>query len=126
MAKANFKIFFLCYYSCFYENLYNYSILFKEMKDYKLRLIFFIIFIFLIIITMNMGNAKSQNSTEQSNVYLKLLNLINNTNDDVIQSMRAIESGDDSIALNILTNVTVNLEELSNGLDVLINEPLTQ
>lgn len=96
------------------------------MKDYKSRLIFFIIFMFLIIITMNIGNAKSQNSTEQSTVYLKLLNLINNTNDDVIQSMRAIESGDDSIALNILTNVTVNLEELSNGLEVLINEPSTQ
>ena len=95
------------------------------MKDYKSRLIFFIIFIFLIIVTMNMGNVKSQNSTEQSNVYLKLSNLINNTNDDVIQSMRAIESGDDTIALNILTNVTVNLEELSNGLEVLINEPLT-
>jgi len=74
---------------------------------------------------MNMGNAKSQTSTEQSHVYLKLSNLINNTNDDVIQSMRAIESGDDTIALNILTNVTVNLEELSNGLEVLINEPLT-
>jgi hypothetical protein len=96
------------------------------MKDYKSRLIFFIIFIFLIIITMDMENAKSQNSTEQSNVYLKLSNLINNTNDDVIQSMRAIESGDDSTALNILTNVTVNLEELANGLEVLINEPLTQ
>ena len=74
---------------------------------------------------MNMGNAKSQYSTEQSNVYLKLSNLINNTNDDVIQSMRAIESDDDSIALKILTNVTLNLEELSNGLEVLINEPLT-
>jgi hypothetical protein len=96
------------------------------MKDYKSRLIFFIIFIFLIIITMDMENAKSQNFTEQSNVYLKLSNLINNTNDDVIQSMRAIESGNDSIALNILTNVTVNLEELSNGLEVLINEPSTQ
>lgn len=96
------------------------------MKDYKSRLIFFIIFMFLIIITMNIGNAKSQNSTEQSTVYLKLLNLINNTNDDVIQSMRAIESGDDSIALKILTNVTVNLKELSNGLEVLINEPSTQ
>ena len=95
------------------------------MTDYKSRLIFSIIFIFLIIITMNMGNAKSQNSTEQSNVYLKLSNLINNTNDDVLQSMIAIESGDDSIALNILTNVTLNLEELSNGLEVLINEPLT-
>ena len=96
------------------------------MKDYKSRLIFLIIFIFFIIVTMNIGNAKSEDSTEQSNVYLKLSNLINNTNDDVIQSMRAIESGDDSIALNILTNVTVNLQELSNGLEVLINEPLTQ
>ena len=95
------------------------------MTAYKSRLIFSIIFIFLIIITMNMGNAKSQKSTEQSNVYLKLSNLINNTNDDVLQSMRAIESGDDSIALNILTNVTLNLEEVSNGLEVLINEPLT-
>jgi len=95
------------------------------MTDYKSRLIFSIIFIFLIIVTMNMGNAKSQDSTEQSNVYLKLSNLINNTNDDVLQSMRAIESGDDSIALNILTNVTLNLEEVSNGLEVLINEPLT-
>lgn len=94
------------------------------MRDDKSRLIFFIIFIFFIIVTMNMGNAKSQTS-EQSNVYLKLSNLINNTNDDVIQSMRAIESGDDTIALKILTNVTVNLEELSNGLEVLINEPLT-
>ncbi len=95
------------------------------MTDYKSRLIFFIIFIFFIMVTMNMGNAKSQTFTEQSNIYLKLSNLINNTNDDVIQSMRAIESGDDTIALKILTNVTVNLEELSNGLEVLINEPLT-
>ena len=95
------------------------------MTDDKSRLIFFIIFIFFIIVTMNIGNAKSQTSTEQSNVYVKLSNLINNTKNDVIQSMRAIESGDDTIALNILTNVTVNLEELSNGLEVLINEPLT-
>jgi len=93
------------------------------VKDYKSRIVSFIIFIFLIIGTINMGNAKSQNSTEQSNVYLKLSNLINNTNDDVIQSMSAIESDDYTIALNILNNVTVNLEELSNGLDVLVNEP---
>lgn len=94
------------------------------MEDYKSRIVPFIIFIFLIIGTINMGNAKSQNSTEQSNVYLKLSNLINNTNDDVIQSMSAIESDDYTIALNILNNVTVNLEELSNGLDVLVNDPL--
>jgi hypothetical protein len=37
--------------------------------------------------------------------------------------MSAIKSGDDTIALDILKNVTLNLEELYNGLDVLINEP---
>lgn len=62
---------------------------------------------------------------KQSDVYLKLSNLINNTSDDVVQSISAIESGDITIALNILKNVTINLEELSNGLDVLVNEPIT-
>jgi hypothetical protein len=89
--------------------------------------VFFIIYIFLSIIIINVGNAKSQNSPEEperSDVYLKLANLINNTSDDVVQSMNAIESGDITIALNILNNVTLNLEELSNGLEVLVNEPV--
>jgi hypothetical protein len=89
---------------------------------------FFIIYISLTIIIINVGNAKSQNSSEdpeRSDVYLKLANLINNTSDDVVQSMSAIESGDITIALNILNNVIINLEELSNGLEVLVNEPIT-
>ena len=88
---------------------------------------FFIVYISLSIIIINVGNAKSQNSPEdpeRSDIYLKLANLINNTSDDVVQSMSAIESGDITIALNILKNVTLNLEELSNGLEVLINEPV--
>ena len=99
------------------------------MKLNNSTTVFFIIYIFLSIIIINVGNAKSQNSPEdpeRSDVYLKLANLINNTSDDVVQSMSAIESGDITIALNILNNVTLNLEELSNGLEVLINEPLTQ
>lgn len=98
------------------------------MKYYNSTIAFFIIFISLSIITINVGNAKSQNfagDPEQSDVYLKLSNLINNTSDDVVQSISSIESGDITTALNILKNVTINLEELSNGLDVLVNEPIT-
>ena len=98
------------------------------MKYYNSTIAFFIIFISFSIITINIGNAKSQNFTgdpEQSDVYLKLSNLINNTSDDVVQSISSIESGDITTALNILKNVTINLAELSNGLDVLVNEPIT-
>jgi hypothetical protein len=98
------------------------------VKLYNSTIAFFIIFISFSIITINLGNTKSQNATgdpEQSDVYLKLAHLINNTSEDVVQSMSAIESGDITIALNILNNVTLNLEELSNGLDVLVNEPIT-
>jgi hypothetical protein len=96
------------------------------MKGYKSIIVFFTSFIFFMIVTMYIGNARSENSTteaELSDVYLKLLELIDNTKNDIGQSMSAIKSGDDTTALNILKNVTFNLEELSNGLDVLINEP---
>jgi hypothetical protein len=98
------------------------------VKHYNSTIAFFIIFISFIIITLNVGNAKSQNyagDPEQSDVYLKLSHLINDTSDDVVQAMSAIQSGDNTIALNILNNVTINLQELSNGLDVLVNEPIT-
>jgi hypothetical protein len=97
------------------------------VKYYNSTIAFFIIFISFSIITINVGNAKSQNfaDPEQSDVYLKLSNLINNTSDDLVQSISSIESGDITTALNILKNVTINLEELSNGLDVLVNEPIT-
>lgn len=75
---------------------------------------------------MNIGNANSQNYTtdpEQSDVFLKLSELIHTTKNDIGQSITAIKSGNNTIALNILNNVTLNLEELYNGLDVLINEP---
>ncbi len=38
--------------------------------------------------------------------------------------MRAIESGDNNIALNILSNVTVKIEEIYNGLDILTGIPV--
>jgi len=52
--------------------------------------------------------------------------LIKNTGDDIVQSKSAIESGDNMSTLNILTNVTVNLQEISNGLNILVNEPISE
>ena len=56
---------------------------------------------------------------EQSDIYLKLSNLTKNTGNAIVESMRVIEAGDDKTALNILSNVTINIEEIYNGLDIL-------
>ncbi|HEX7143364.1 MAG TPA: hypothetical protein VF222_12890 [Nitrososphaeraceae archaeon] len=99
------------------------------MKHYKSTISFSIGFISLIIVTNNIGNANSQTYQEDpelSDLYLKLSDLIKNTGDDVVQSMNAIESGDNKSALNILSSVTVNLQEISNGLNVMVNEPITR
>ena len=99
------------------------------MKHYKSTISFSIGFISLIIVTNNIGNANSQTYQEDpelSELYLKLSDLIKNTGDDVVQSMNAIESGDNKSALNILSSVTVNLQEISNGLNVMVNEPITR
>ena len=96
------------------------------MNGYKSRIVLFTSSLFFIIVTMNIGKANSQNYTtdpEQSDVFLKLSELIHTTKNDIGQSMTAIKSGNNTIALNILNNVTLKLEELYNGLDVLINEP---
>ncbi len=98
------------------------------MKHYQSRILISIGFISLIIVTNNIGNANSQTSQEDpelSDLYLKLSDLIKKTGDDVVQSMTAIELGDNKSALNLLSNVTVNLQEISNGLNVLVNEPIT-
>jgi hypothetical protein len=99
------------------------------MKHYQSTILFTIGFISLSIVTNNIGNANSQTSQDDpalSDLYLKLSDLIKNTGDDVVQSMSAIESGDNKSALNILSNVTVNLQEMSNGLNVMVNELISR
>ena len=59
---------------------------------------------------------------EENNIYLKLSNLTKNTGNAIVESMRAIEEGDDKTALKILSNVTLNIEEIYNGLEILEND----
>ena len=108
----------------FEKNIDNYQIYWEVMRYFTSRILFFSVFIPFILITINTGNASPQTSTnseEKSALYLKLSDLVKNTGDDIVQSMSAIESGDNMSALNILDNVTINLQEISNGLDILVN-----
>ena len=94
------------------------------MIYFNSRILFLLVFIPFILITINTENANpqtSKNNEEKSALYLKLSDLVKNTGDDIVQSMSAIESGDNMSALNILANVTINLQEISNGLDILVN-----
>jgi hypothetical protein len=54
----------------------------------------------------------------EAGMYLKLSELIKSTGNNVNQTIQAIQSGDTETALHILSNVTDNIQEISNGLDV--------
>jgi hypothetical protein len=98
------------------------------MRYFNTRKLFFSFFLPIILITINTGNGSPQtfkDNEEQSALYLKLLDLIKNTGDDIVQSISAIESGNNMSALNILANVAINLQEISNGLNILVNEPIS-
>ena len=67
------------------------------MIYFNSRILFFLVFIPFILITINTENASpqtSKNNEEKSALYLKLSDLVKNTGDDIVQSMSAIESGD--------------------------------
>lgn len=92
------------------------------MKVFNLSLGFFLTTISLIFVTANTGNGYSLSiqGPEESDIYLKLSNLTKNTGNAIVESMRAIEGGDDESALKILSNVTLNIEEIYNGLEILV------
>jgi hypothetical protein len=54
----------------------------------------------------------------EAGMYLKLSELIKSTGNNVNQTIQAIQSGDTETAIDILSNVTDNIQEISNGLDV--------
>jgi hypothetical protein len=84
------------------------------MEFFKTKVFVFLVAISFIIgmyTTENIFSQSFQNSA-QSEIYLKLSNLTKSTGNDIVESIRAIEMGDDKTALNILSNITVNIEDL--------------
>jgi len=66
----------------------------------------------------------SEDPTE-AGIYLKLSELVKSTGNNVNQTIDAIQSGDTEAALRILSNVTDNIQEISNGLDVFASVPIS-
>ena len=61
---------------------------------------------------------------EESNVYIQLSNILDNTEKDLGNIVEAINSGEKDNALNIISNITMNIKEIRNGLNLIVDNPI--
>ena len=64
------------------------------------------------------------NDLEESNVYIQLSNILDNTEKDLGNIVEAINSGEKDNALNIISNITMNIKEIRNGLNLIVDNPI--
>jgi hypothetical protein len=64
------------------------------------------------------------NSEEESDIYMQLSNILDNTKKNLDDVVQAINSGDKDNAINIISNITTNIKEIENGLDLLVTNPI--
>ena len=61
---------------------------------------------------------------EESNVYIQLSNILDNTEQNLSNVTQAINSGENDKALNIISNITTNIQEIRNGLNLIVDNPI--
>ena len=61
---------------------------------------------------------------EESNVYTKLSDILDNTEQNLGNVTQAINSGENDNALNIISNITTNIKEIRNGLNLIVDNPI--
>ena len=64
------------------------------------------------------------NSEEESDVYMQLSSILDNTKKDLDDVVQAINLGEKDNALNIISNITVNIKEIENGLNLIVDNPI--
>ena len=64
------------------------------------------------------------NDLEESNVYIQLSNILDNTEKDLGNIVQAINSGEKDNALNIISNITMNIKEIRNGSNLIVDNPI--
>src|SRR5215204_1661993 len=64
------------------------------------------------------------NDLEESNIYIQLSNILDNTEKDLGNIVEAINSGEKDNALNIISNITMNIKEIRNGLNLIVDNPI--
>jgi hypothetical protein len=61
---------------------------------------------------------------EESDVYIQLSNILDNTEQNLGNVTQAINSGENDNALNIISNITTNIQEIRNGLNLIVDNPI--
>ena len=61
---------------------------------------------------------------EESNVYIQLSHILDNTEQNLGNVTQAINSGQNDNALNIISNITTNIQEIRNGLNLIVDNPI--
>ncbi len=61
---------------------------------------------------------------EESNVYIQLSNILDNIEQNLSNVTQAINSGENDKALNIISNITTNIQEIRNGLNLIVDNPI--
>ena len=61
---------------------------------------------------------------EESNVYIQLSNILDNTEQNLVNVTQAINSGEKDNALSIISNITTNINEIRNGLNLIVDNPI--
>ncbi len=64
------------------------------------------------------------NSLEESDVYIQLSNILDNTEKDLNNIVQAINSGEKDNALKITSNITMNIKEIRTGLNLIVDNPI--
>ena len=64
------------------------------------------------------------NSEEESVVYMQLSDILDNTKKSLEDVVQAINSGEKDNALNIISNITMNIKEIENGLNLIVDNPI--
>ena len=64
------------------------------------------------------------NSEEESDVYMQLSSILDNTKKDLDDVVQAINLGEKDNALNIISNITMNIKEIENGLNLIVDNPI--
>jgi hypothetical protein len=61
---------------------------------------------------------------EESNVYTQLSNILDNTEQILGNVNQAINSGENDNALNIISNITTNIKEIKNRINLIVDNPI--
>ena len=61
---------------------------------------------------------------EETNVYTKISDILDNTEQNLGNVTQAINSGENDNALNIISNITTSIKEIRNGLNLIVDNPI--